>query len=295
MIFLMLWLLALCAVQYAEGFRSFGPSLGKSSIMNCHQLPSTRLQLVPTHSGLLEGISDVSSALFYSQKIYLPQAAALVKNKSWLYEIVKADCENDEKAIDKYLFDIKDRMKCFMDKNEVFDREDLKRGLNYITEVKGNFACLLGGKSTGKTLVLKEFSRKEVKNRKVIYIDLRDNPSIFYGFVESIKKSKNKSWIQGLEAFFKRRIQPVINNDFEINFSSFLDGIRMVEEEPISSMGSLLEEMVAGNPEDIITLIVDEANLALTINEKTSETKIEQVKATLSLFTSLTKQDKKVW
>ncbi len=59
-------------------------------------------------------------------------------------------------------------------------------------------------------------------------------------------------------------------------------------------MGSLLEEMVAENPEDIITLIVDEANLALTINEKTSETKIERVKAALSLFTSLTKQDKKV-
>lgn len=42
------------------------------------------------------------------------------------------------------------------------------------------------------------------------------------------------------------------------------------------------------------TLIIDEANLASTINDRTSEAKVDVVKDALSLFTSMTKERKKV-
>ena len=38
---------------------------------------------------------------------------------------------------------------------------------------KGEFICLLGGKSTGKSMLLKKFSIEKKDNRKVIYIDMR--------------------------------------------------------------------------------------------------------------------------
>jgi hypothetical protein len=43
-----------------------------------------------------------------------------------------------------------------------------------------------------------------------------------------------------------------------------------------------------------ITLVIDEANIALTITDKTSATKIEATKQALALFTSLTKENNQV-
>jgi hypothetical protein len=43
-----------------------------------------------------------------------------------------------------------------------------------------------------------------------------------------------------------------------------------------------------------ITLIIDEANISLTINDKTPIEKIESTKQALALFTTLTKEEKKV-
>ena len=57
-------------------------------------------------------------------------------------------------------------MNQFMKKNKIWDRSELINGLHMATETAGNFACLLGGKSTGKSLVLKDFSLKKKKNRK---------------------------------------------------------------------------------------------------------------------------------
>jgi hypothetical protein len=43
-----------------------------------------------------------------------------------------------------------------------------------------------------------------------------------------------------------------------------------------------------------ITLVIDEANIALTISDKTSAAKIEATKQALALFTSLTKEGNQV-
>jgi archaellum biogenesis ATPase FlaH len=247
-----------------------------------------------TNSGLLEGIPDIASAQYFSEKMSIPKAAALAQNCSLLYDIVRAHCHDSDKCLEA----IEHKMNDFMEKNEVFNRKDFKNALDEVTNEKGTFSCVLGGKSTGKSLVLRDLCRGEIENKKkkFIYVNLRKGySSITEGFVEVIQNSNNPGWRKVLEAFLTKGIQSKvkISDKFEVDFSSFLDGAKTAKG-PVSILASLLDEMITESPADIITLIVDEASLALTISDKASEEKIEQVKAALSLFTRLTKQEKKV-
>jgi hypothetical protein len=105
--------------------------------------------------GLLLGISDISSSKYYSTKVPIHHSVELVKNNRLLYNIIES--ERNEVNIDEYLKIIEMAVDKFMEKNSVWDRKELVGGLEDIARKKGTFACLLGGKSTGKSLVLREF------------------------------------------------------------------------------------------------------------------------------------------
>ena len=187
-------------------------------------------------------------------------------------------------------------MNQFMKKNKIWDRSELIDGLNMATETAGNFVCLLGGKSTGKSLVLKKFSLEKKKNRNIFYIDMRTGyPSITYGFLSVIKKSNNAKVIEFLLNLFKSLVAKVKMSQYiEIDFNAFLDIVK-TEKDPTSILESLLDDITDNlYSGEVITLVVDEANIPLTINDNTSEAKIEQVEASLALFTRLTKQKQKV-
>jgi ABC-type transporter Mla maintaining outer membrane lipid asymmetry ATPase subunit MlaF len=107
-----------------------------------------------------------------------------------LYNIIES--ERNEVSIDKYLKNIEMTVDKFMEKNSVWDRKELVGGLEDITRKKGTFARVLGGKSTGKSLVLREFSKQEENNKKVIYVNMRSGyESITHGFLSVINKSNN--------------------------------------------------------------------------------------------------------
>jgi hypothetical protein len=72
--------------------------------------------------------------------------------------------------------------------------------------------------------------------------------------------------------------------------NSFLNFVK-TEQRPNSLLENLLEEMITKLPDEVITLVVDEANLPFTINGDSSVADIQQVKATLALFTKLTKEE----
>ena len=289
-----------CFIAKSGIFRHTAFSKSRTAAyLSTNSVPSTQLP-PPLHNWLLYGISDISSAGYYSSKLPLQQAVELVKNNRVLYDIVSQECECDQGKIDKYLENIFVRMNSFMKKNKVWDRAELMNGLNGATEIDGNFVCLLGGKSTGKSLVLKEFAREEKSNNNVIYIDMRSGyPSIVYGFTSVIKKSSNASLqklaFTVLKTIFstKAKLKDIFPNTSEIalDFNPLLDLIKE-ESDPNMVLESLLTGM-AGKAK-MITLVIDEANLPLTIDSDTSETKIEQVKTTLALFTRLTKQERKV-
>lgn len=187
----------------------------------------------------------------------------------------------------------------------MWDRTELLDCLESVTERNGNFVCLLGGKSTGKSLVLEEFAetkihRKKNLDRNVVHIDMRSAyPSITTGFVIAIKDSKEEKWRDILLAFgrtmFASKLEHLdgqVDRDF-LNLDLILYLIRR-EPDQIFVLGELLNQMTSRFPSTVFTLVIDEANLPLTINEKTSAADIKEVKGLLALFTKLTKQEKKV-
>ena len=261
------------------------------------------------YNGLISGLSKISTANYYSEKLPLIEAYDLVKKNRFLYDIVEKECESDPDKIDKHLEDMETKMDEFLRKNKVWDRSELFLGLDGATRKKGNFTCLLGGKSTGKSLVLGEFSGDTSPNKKVIYVDMRRGfPSITHGFIRVINENKKTFEIiwNTIASVFTELLQgtkikgpaKVPTEGGEIPFEleiSFQNVLKETTKEPIEILEILLKKIVQDSPYYVvITLVVDEANLPLTITDKTSEAKIEQVKAVLSLFTTLTKQQKKV-
>jgi predicted AAA+ superfamily ATPase len=107
-----------------------------------------------------------------------------------LFDIIETECQSDPVKINNQLEEIYEQMKKFMKKNNVWDREYLMQSLNMSTDIAGNFVCLLGGKSTGKSLVLKQFSLDQKKNKRIIYVNMREYSGIIRGLVDALSKSK---------------------------------------------------------------------------------------------------------
>lgn len=261
-------------------------------------IPIEPLQSIPhPYYGLLSGLPDATMANYYSMNLPLIEAAELVRNNRQLYEIIEKECESDLGEINKRLEEIYKGMNEFIAKKEVWDRKSLLRGLDDIACTPGNFACLLGGKSTGKSLVLTNFSKRKIDNRIIFYIDLRKYPG---GIVQGLVDVLSQSNTEILKNIAKKALQvfaPIfsinLTDDLKLNGKAIWD-ILLKDENQDTALKTLLETIISFCPFDIITLVLDEANLPLTINDRTSEAKIEQVKTTLSLFTTLTKQEDKV-
>ena len=272
--------------------------LRAASLLSSTNIPNEKLQSIPPqlYNGLLTGLNDVSLASYYSMNLPIKQAAELVKNNRHLYDIIETECQSDPVKIKNRLEEIENYMDTFMEKNNVWDRKDLFQGLEDVARKKGNFVCLLGGKSTGKSLVLQKFSMQNKENRKVIYIDMRsDYASITHGFLSVINKEDNDDyWKKLILAFLQKSGALKFKlNGSEIDFNAFL-GIAKEEKRPNEILESLIEEMLREKPTEVITLVIDEANSPFTIYDGTNEAKVEEVRTSLKLFTRLTKQKQMV-
>ena len=167
----------------------------KPSRVSSTRYAYNRLKAASTHTstgdGLLFGVLNISASNYYSSKLPIHHAKEIVKNNRLLYDIIESERKNVN--IDKYLENIEVTIDKFMENNSVWDRKELLSELDDITRKRGIFACLLGGKSTGKSLVLRKFSEQEENNRKVIYVDMRSAyGTITYGFLSvALKNLKN--------------------------------------------------------------------------------------------------------
>jgi KaiC/GvpD/RAD55 family RecA-like ATPase len=157
--------------------------------------------------------------------------------------------------------------------------------LDKIIGTKGTFVCLLGGKSTGKSLVLRHFEKKNLTN--VFVVDLREtekgdilkellrvltNRKSFY--IDLVNKSKSILTLIFLGLFYRNG--PESYSEIFADFEKILGN-----EEAVESLPSLITELVKHRGK--VTLIIDEANIAFTITDDTTS-------AALALFTQLTKQ-----
>jgi hypothetical protein len=132
-----------------------------SKFCSCHLssiVPNTPSPL--TQNGLLAGVSNITSASYYSVKLPLKEAAEFIRYDGLLYDIIGKECNSDQRRMDEYLQLIFEQMEIFMKTNKVWDRSDLINGLDSATETTGNFVCLLGGEEFGVGRILSEGKRQ---------------------------------------------------------------------------------------------------------------------------------------
>jgi hypothetical protein len=280
----------------SHGLRYLNPKISTAKILskNMYSITTDNKEF----KGLLSGISNISTADYYSNNISIVEAMNLVGDQKILHHIIESYGGSDPVKANAFYDTMFQTMSDFIYKNTVWDRKELLDGLEDLIKTKGKLVCLLGGKSTGKSFVLKHFSRIEKKNKKVIYINMRGGySSIVARFVE-VMKNEN-----GFLDLLKAVVKVVLETKTTLKFSeissetSLLPLLKLISDDgmtPMTLFENLIERMINNEPKSVITLVVDEANLPFTINDRTSETKIEEVKAALALFTRLTKEEKKV-
>ena len=251
--------------------------------------------------GLLTGFSHVGDATQFSGKIILNDAAGLLKDDKSLYNSALKDANGDIEKLEKNMEEIEKNAEEFIYKKEVWDRAELKVELNDIISKRGGkFVCELGGKDTGKSLVLKEIEKENLT--KVFIVDLREHgPDILKGLkaVLVMRKGRLEEFAKqlganvateatGLAAGFATKVTRI---DF-VSIAKVIEEI-LKTDEATQTLQSLIKTLVESLGPGV-TLIIDEANLAFTITEDTTKEEIAALKLALALLTKLTKQDNQV-
>lgn len=276
------------------GFVSFAP--GKTSRFINRSIAHMSTD---SYRGLLSGVSDIKSTQYYSDTITIKEAAALVTDQKRLFNICLENASGDLIKMDETLNSVIRDANAFMKSGEVWDREELVSFLEEIIESDDHctFACILAGRSTGKTLVLNNLQRQFPET--FFCVDLRRKGSdILTGLVDVLedKMSLNPSNYKTLQNLLMQAIGATANfivksnTPFDVDFRQSLDIVR--DSSSMRAFEVLIEQLIKKlGP---ITLVIDEANLALTIHERMTPDEIKATNQALAIFTSLTKVNRQV-
>ena len=241
--------------------------------------------------GLLKGISDVANADDYSRTINLKDAADLLRDTKYLYNVVTKESKTN-------LTEIIEKAEAFMmNQTEIWDRDDLQDALKFVFAQYSQLVCLLGGKSTGKSLVLRNLER--LNKGTVFRVNLREGSDILKGLLKVLEERRN--YYLYLESENTMNIAGKIASVAAEMTGKGVEYRRVLtvfdallnNNNATKSLEGLIKELVKSR-EDKITLIIDEANIAFIIKPETKEEKIEAVREALALFTVLTKETRKV-
>ena len=201
--------------------------------------------------------------------------------------------DNATAAAEAYLHDILVKVNKYMRTRSVWKQDELKYALNrIINKGSGEFCCILGGVSTGKSLVLSELTRST--NQSVALVDMRDGNTILGGLICSLERDCSAVFYAALLEVVKALPSrfSVTDSSIRLTYSSTQDDILsyFLETDRISDarkLGLILSEVAKKSPKNAagcgLTLIIDQANIAFT--DKWGE----DARRTLALFVGLTK------
>lgn len=167
-----------------------------------HKLRSLTIPVIFAHSvprsecenerGLLSGIKDVGDAKCYSRSMIINDAAALLEDRRHIYSCALLDANGNVSECKTNIRNIVKESRKFMGRQEVWDREELQSALKATIAQRGKFVCVLGGKNTGKSLILGNV--ETLNDDSVFVVDLRLYGSDIF-----------KGLLKVLEARLKRR------------------------------------------------------------------------------------------
>lgn len=246
--------------------------------------------------GLLHGIIDVSNAHDYSRRMISNDATALLRDRKCMYNCALKDAHGDVQACKKNLDEIIQKATEFMkNQKEVWDRDELQAELKAIVTDQGALSFILGGKTSGKSLILKLLEMLSIDS--VFVVDLREHRGdMLQGLLSVLDKRKRyyeaekRSILDAAKAgqtFVHKlmKVNPIATSlidGFIIGLTNLLD-----DEIATKTLSDLIQNLLKVNG-GTVTIIIDEANMAFTPE------KGDEAKNALALFTKLTKQDLKV-
>ena len=115
-------------------------------------------------------------AKFFTNNLNFASVEANLNTKTnSVYKAALEDSSDCELEIGQYLSDIYHKAEAFIQQTDkMWDRKELIEGFKVVQKSRGNFVCLLGGKNTGKSLLIKNI----FKAPSTYIIDLRANCDI---------------------------------------------------------------------------------------------------------------------
>jgi len=131
--------------------------------------------------------------------------ASLIDEERYIY-CVAIDCFTGNITETRgHLNNIARTSETFLNSRMFWDREELLAQINGVLAKRGSFSCILGGKSTGKTFLLKQL--KNNKAHRVVFVDLRESPSLFDGLITALELADNHSLIRFFNRYFGPKIE----------------------------------------------------------------------------------------
>ena len=243
--------------------------------------------------GLLLDV-DEKNADFFTTQLNLNESENLLKDEMCIYNVLIEDVDENATTVDETLERIVQKAKSFMQSNKLWNRDKFQCTLKDIFNQKGVFACVLGGKNTGKSFVMQEMERLE---QNVFVVNLRRNSNILESLLEKLRERRlrfkptdfDNAFIKILAGVVYKwtdgKVQDIVN---QIDYQMVVDALI---KKP-AALSSVLEDISIGYGG--VTLIVDEANIALTIKDSTTAAEIKDTIEALAVFTRLTKETQKV-
>ena len=165
-------------------------------------------------------------------------------------------------TIDEYLVDVTRKASNYTRSTEVWDRTEFKKALRDITERRGVLGCVLGGHSTGKSLVFRDLVRSinTPTSSQVIYVDLSLRINVLDGLLwelEGLRGQGIKDYVETLLDVKRSGYKVDKDSSIRVNLHRLYPNASRAQKLSIVLQG--ISAVSAGRP---ITLIIDKADLA---------------------------------
>lgn len=252
------------------------------------------------HHGL---INSTATDMYYAQKLDLPGDLRGFTQPGLMWDALQEDAKVLNISPEVHLSQIKSSAEKFLREDGVYNREELLGTLHEALSDEGTFTLLLGGKSVGKSMVLRSVNEQYTKADKgpmVVQIDARrTGPDLAVGIVSAIQALDHAPGWRGVLSEF--------HNSGAATVFSRLAGVAVKYGGGIPGVDKVIEALFKFyvqqmTPEKAIEnfvavaaargrfpcLFVDEANLAFAVGNK------EDNKRILELLVMLTKQSKQL-
>ena len=268
--------------------------------------------------GLLKGITNMKEAEYYSKEMNLREASNMLNTNTILIEAVKSDSKLTAVKSDKDTVgsgignvDIKPMQEWF-ERNELYDRDQLREAIAQVLNMKGGFVCVLGGKSTGKSFLFNNIAKTAHNNKSsaptpdVVLVDMRYFPNVdgglLSGLIKCLKEKRDNTFsgalhthsdaVQKIGKASGRDLAAIVNTVKELHnaFDNF--EVVLKDKSDLNKLKHYLEWYFkyAEVNNWIPTIVIDEANIALD----KKKVNITYASDLLALFVQLTKQELKV-